>query len=235
MPLLASSHEKPATKADKQVPARRVVDSGSFGIYLNGRRVGTEKFNVEQGSTSSVATSEVEVDDGATRAVQSSELEITPSGSLLHYRWHEDGPEKGQSTVEPSTDFLIQRTQMQADQKQLQQPYVLPPSTPILDDYFFVHREILAWRYLASVCEPVPEGLKCKSGPGQFGVLVPRQHTSFPVQVEYKGPDKVAIRGAERMLNRFTLTCDGTVWQLWLDQENKLIRVLVEGTEVVRD
>lgn len=234
-PVLAGNHDKPSAKADKPSTARRVVDSGSFGIYLNGRRVGTEKFHVEQGAVSSIATSEVTVDDGNAHAAQASELELASNGSLLHYRWHEDAPEKAQTTIEPSTDFLIQHTTLQGDAKPMEQPYVLPASTPILDDYFFLHREILAWRYLASVCDPAPEGLKCKGGASSFGVLVPRQHTAMPVQIEYKGQDKLSIRGTERLLNRFAVTSEGTEWQLWLDQDNKLIRVLVEGTEVVRD
>ena len=235
-PVLAGSHEKASAKADKQ-SARHVVDSGTFGIYLNGRRVGTEKFHVEQGSSTSLATSEVTVDDGSTRASQASELELTPSGTLVHYRWHEDSPEKAQTSVEPNltSEFLIQRTILSSDPKPVEQPYVLPASTLILDDYFFVHREILAWRYLASICQSALDGIKCKSGPGQFGVLVPRQHASMPVKIEFKGPDKIMIHGVQRDLNRFSLAADGTEWQLWLDQQNKLVRVVVAGTEVVRD
>jgi hypothetical protein len=232
-PLIAGNHDK--GKNEKQSDARHVVDAGTFGIYLNGRRIGTEKFHVEQGPISSLATSEVAIDDGSTRATQASEWELAPNGALLHYRWHEDSPEKAQTSIEPNTEFLIQRTTLKGDDKPLEQPYILPPSTPILDDYFFLHREILVWRYLASVCEPSAGGLKCKTGPGQFGVLIPRQHTSMPVQIEYKGRERLAIHGAERDLNRFTLALDGTEWQLWMDQENKLIRVVVAGMEVVRD
>src|SRR5215472_18157163 len=78
-PVLAGSHEKASAKADKQ-SARHVVDSGTFGIYLNGRRIGTEKFHVEQGPNTSLATSEVTIDDGSIRASQSSELEVASNG-----------------------------------------------------------------------------------------------------------------------------------------------------------
>ncbi|HZU21795.1 MAG TPA: hypothetical protein VE998_03120 [Terriglobales bacterium] len=233
-PLVAGSHDKPA-KNDKTAAGRHIVDAGSFGVFVNGRRIGTEKFRVEQGPISSRATSEVTIDDGNTRAAQSSEWELASNGSLLHYRWHEDSPEKGQTVVEPNSDFIIQRTTLKADDKPVEQPYVLPASTPILDDYFFVHREILLWRYLATICEQGAEGTRCKPAPTQFGVLVPRQHTSMPVQIEARGPEKVAIHGATRDLNRFNLVCDGTEWQLWLDSENKLVRVVVAGMEVVRD
>src|SRR3954466_7887739 len=97
-PLMAGIHEKPAVKTEKQ-SGRRVVDAGSFGIYLNGRRIGTEKFHVEQGPLSSLATSEVAIDDGTTHATQISEMEVASNGALLHYRWHEDSPEKAQTLV----------------------------------------------------------------------------------------------------------------------------------------
>lgn len=224
---------KPATQ--KQPAVRKVVDSGSFGIYVNGRRIGTEKFHVEQGTTSNLATSEVTVEDGATHAVQGSELEITSTGALLHYRWHEDSPEKALTSVEPNNEFLIQRTQPDPNQKAMEQPYVLPATTPILDDYFFVHREILAWRYLASICEPAADGLKCKGGKSEFGVLIPHQHTSVLVQIEANGAEKLTIGGAERDLQRFTMTADGTEWQLWLDENHKLVRALSQGIEALRD
>lgn len=235
-PLLAGNHDKSLAKAEKDSAARHVVDAGSFGIYVNGRRIGTEKFHVEQGATSSLATSEVAIEDGNTRATQASEWELAANGSLLHYHWREDSPEKAQTFIEPNTDFLIQRTTLKADDKPMEQPYILPASTPILDDYFFLHREILVWRYLASVCESAPTGLiKCKDEPGKFGVLIPRQHTSMPVQIEFRGAEKLAIHGTQRDVNRFTLTGDGTEWQLWVDHDNKLVRVVVAGMEVLRD
>lgn len=234
-PLLAGNHDKTAAK-EKDSAARHVVDAGSFGIYVNGHRIGTEKFHVEQGPLSSLATSEVAIEDGSTRATQASEWELASNGALLHYHWREDSPEKAQTFIEPNTDFLIQRTTLKADDKPMEQPYILPVSTPILDDYFFLHREILVWRYLASVCEPTSNGaIRCKSEPGKFGVLIPRQHTSMPVQIEFKGAERLSIHGTQRDLNRFTLSSDSGDWQLWIDHDNKLVRIVVAGMEVVRD
>ena len=39
--------------------SRQVVDSGTFGVYVGGRRVASESFRVEQGSTMSMAHSEL--------------------------------------------------------------------------------------------------------------------------------------------------------------------------------
>jgi hypothetical protein len=121
--------------------------------------------------------------------------------------------------------------------KTIDQPYILPVSTVILDDYFFSQREVLAWRYLAGSCRPDPASGGCKLPRAQFGVVVPRQRTSMLVNMEYVGRETVNVRGQKRELSRFNLQSDGIDWGLWLDQNNKLIRIYIaaDATEVVRD
>ena len=43
--------------------------------------------------------------------------------------------------------------------------------------------------------------------------------------------------GTERELGRFNLTGEGISWALWLDDQHKLVRILIpsDNTEVVRD
>jgi hypothetical protein len=55
--------------------------------------------------------------------------------------------------------------------------------------------------------------------------------------MEFSGNEKLAIRGTERELSRYVLKSDSGDWSLWLDDHNKLVRILVAGdnTEVVRD
>ena len=56
--------------------------------------------------------------------------------------------------------------------------------------------------------------------------------------LEYMGKDKITVRGKEMELNRFSLQTEGTNdWALWLDDNYRLIRVLIaaDNTEVVRD
>src|SRR5215469_7908673 len=70
---------------DKRAPSGQIVDSGSFGIFLNGKRIGTEKFNIEQHPDLGIITSEIKVDDGTTRAEQSSEMRVAGDGKLKFY------------------------------------------------------------------------------------------------------------------------------------------------------
>jgi hypothetical protein len=133
-------------------PEPRVVDSGSFGIFVGGKRVGTETFNVEQMVDYSVIKAEIKVDDGQTRSVQSSEMQIKPNGDLRSYTWRSTLPQKEENSVEASEQLLTEHI-IPADQKKVDLPHILPPSTVILDDNFFSQREILLWRYLATGCK----------------------------------------------------------------------------------
>lgn len=213
------------------------VDSGSFGIFVGGKRVATETFRIQQSPEMSTLKSEIRVEEGD-KATQTSELQISPSGDLKHYEWHATSPEKADAVIEPQDQMLVERMTA-GEGKPIEQPFILPGSTVVLDDYFFSQRELLAWRYLATSCRPEKAGSKqCQLAKSQFGVLVPRQRTSLMVTMEYVGKEKIAVRGKEMELSRFNLQTEGTNdWALWLDDDYRLIRVLIaaDNTEVVRD
>ena len=134
--------------------------------------------------------------------------------------------------------FVTQKWSMGADDKEHEQPYLLPTSTSILDDYFFIHREILAWKYLATGCKQQNGGLSCpKEQEAKFGALNPHARASMLVTMTFAGREKILVRGVERELNRFSLKGEIGDWSLWLDDQFKLVRIVVKGdnTEIVRD
>jgi hypothetical protein len=216
-----------------------VVDSGTFGVFMNGVRVATENFSIHQLATGSVVSSEFKSDKGADKALQSSELRLNPTGDLHDYEWKETSPGKVRAVVTPSESFLIERVTTSPDDKAEERPFLLPASTSILDDYFFVQRELLVWKYLATGCRHEKGPVECPVGQKtQFGSMNPHARTSAPVSVEFAGREKIAIRGAERELGRFDLKSEGTAdWSVWVDDQFKIVRILIPGenTEVVRD
>jgi hypothetical protein len=215
----------------------QLVDSGSFGILRQGRRVGTETFSIHQRSDFSVAVAQLKIEDGNDRASQTSELQIASNGELRHYEWKELGPQKAEATVDYRDQFLVEHI-TPPDSKPMERAFLLPASTVILDD-FFTHREILLWRYLASFCGPAVDPKGCKLQPGKFGVFMPRQQASTTIALSYEGKDKVMFHGAQRELDRFKLQSDDTAWTFWMEAAYpfKLLRILVpsENVEVVRD
>jgi hypothetical protein len=231
--LIAAGKDK-----DEKAPGTQMVDSGSFGVVMNGRRVATETFSVKQGSKGSIVTSEFKADGASDTSIQDSELQLNAAGELEKYEWKEVSPGKIQAVVLPNDNFLIERVTLNPVDKPQEQPFMLPTSTSILDNYFFVQREVLAWKYLAIGCRQDKGQVQCLANQKtQFGTLNPHERSSMAVSMEYSGKEKLPIRGVERDLYRFTLKTEAGDWSLWLDDQFKLVRILIasDNTEVLRD
>lgn len=215
----------------------QTVDSGSFGVYNGGHRVATETFSIQQGPEGSVISSQFKSAQGEQNAEQSSELQLTGSAELRSYEWKEVSPERMVATVTPNDAFLIERFGASPQDKQQSQNFLLPTSTAILDDYFFVQREVLAWKYLAMACKKDPGPVQCPVNQKvQFGSLNPHARSSASVSIEFSGREKLTLRGAERELTHFVLRSEMGDWGFWLDDQFKLVRLLDDsGIEVVRD
>jgi hypothetical protein len=224
---------------EKQQPAvADTVDSGSFGVYASGHRVATETFAIKQGPDGSIVSSVFKSAQGEQQAEQSSELQLSPSVDLRKYEWKEVSPEKSLATVTPNDNFLIEQFAGGADSKQHTQNFLLPASTSILDDYFFVHREVLAWKYLATSCKNQNGTMQCPMQPVNFGTLNPRERTSMSVSIEFTGRDKFTYHGTEQDFPKFRLKSELGEWAFWLNDKDKfkLVRLVDDtGTEVLRD
>jgi hypothetical protein len=220
-------------------PVSQAVDSGSFSVLVNGQKVASETFSIEQSSSGSTATSQLREEGSGDKANQSSKMQLTPSGDLIRYEWRESTLGKTQLEVVPKDQFLMERVTSNPGEKPAEQPFLLPASTVILDNNFFIHRELLAWRYLAQNCKQESGKTQCVAGPTSFGTIVPQDRTSMRVTLEPVGNEKVQVRGADRELPRFNLKFEGGEWALWLDANDhyKLVKIVIpaEKTEVVRD
>ena len=228
----------PVPKEKEKEHEGKNVDSGSFGVFQNGHRVGTETFSIYQTSNGSVIQSEFKTENAPTQDVQTSEMQLTTRGDIRHYEWKEVSPEKAQSVVVPNADFLTQKWSSGPQEKEHEQPYLLPASTSILDDYFFVHREVLAWKFLGAACKQDKGLVQCPPKQrAQFGTLNPHQHSSAALSAESLGREKVTLKNGPQELNKMELKNDAGTWDLWLDDQWKVIRISIVGehTEVVRD
>ncbi len=175
-PVLATAGDKEKPKATGQT-----VDSGTFGVFVNGRRVATETFSIQQNNDGSTVSSQFRTDEGTQRSEQTSELQLTPNIEIRKYEWKELSPGKAQATVTPNNDFLVERSSSGPDDKPVEQPFLLPSTTSILDDYFFIHRELLIWRYLATACKQEKGSTMCPaSQKTRFATPNPHPRSSVP-------------------------------------------------------
>jgi hypothetical protein len=157
---------------------------------------------------------------------------------LKSYEWKEVAPGQSHATVLPSQDFLTERYANNLADKPHEQPFLLPASTSILDDYFFIQREVLAWKYLATSCKQQKEGLNCPlKEKAQLGTLNAHARASALVNIQFSGREKIVIHGVEHEFTRLDLRSESGDWILWLDDQLKLQRLVDSGstTEVVRD
>jgi len=234
--LVVSAHAADKKSQAKAAPAV-TVDSGSFGIFVKGARVATETFSIQQQANSSEIKSQLKQTSGSDPVSQKSDLEMTSAGELIRYEWNQSSG--GSLTVLPNNEFLLEKITEPSSSKPAEQPFLMPNTSAILDNNFFVHREVLVWRYLAAACKPEGGSLKCQQDPGDFGVLVPQDRTSMHIRLELVGKEKIQVRGTDRELMRLNLKGDDFDWALWVDEQDhfKLIRVAIpaDSTDVVRD
>ena len=135
----------------------------------------TETFSVQQDNGASTVKSHLQ-EAGNSNAGQTSELQMTGSGELIRYDWNDAN---SSLVVTPKNEFLLEKISTGASSKPAEQPFLMPNTSAILDNNFFVQREVLAWRYLATNCHTDNGTLKCQRGPVEFGVLVPQDRTSM--------------------------------------------------------
>ncbi len=224
IPLIAANKK---TASDS-----KVIDEGTFTIAINGAPVATESFTIRQNPEGSVSKSEVKKDG---KALQSCEMTMAANGNLVKYEWNELQAPKGKNVVEPSNDFLVEHYG-RPDGKTGDQPFLMPASSPILEDFVFSHRELLLWRYLGSSCSKGANG-KCEFAKTQYGVVIPRQRLSSMVTVEFTGVEKVDVKGTQKELSKFRIGTEGPDWFAWIDENYKVQKIAIpdEGTVVTRD
>jgi hypothetical protein len=213
------------------------VDSGSFGIFVNAKRTATEKFSIEQSGDGSVITTDFKTEE-PNGAHQSTELKLGGAGELRRYEFKDISPGSAQAVLEPKDEFIVQHSTLLPNEKPEEHQYILPATTSVLDDFVFIHREVLAWRFLALGCRQKDGQTQCPLKQKlNIGVVIPRSRTSMLVGVEFKGRETVSIRGKSRELNVFVLKSETSDWQLWLDDEYKVVRMVIPdlSTEIVRD
>jgi hypothetical protein len=69
----------------------------------------------------------------------------------------------------------------------------------------------------------------------QFATLNPHQQSSAPLSAEFLGREKVNLKGGQQDLLKIELKNDAGTWQLWLDDQFKVMRMMVVGENTVAE
>lgn len=242
LPILAIAAFVPVLTGMGKQPEGQLVDSGTFSISVNGKRVALESFKIMQSAEGSVSHSELRVMEEGKLANSDSkpeqvyDMEMDSSGNLRRYHWERLQSDKASLVVEPNDSLLIEHM-VDPNGKSRELQHMLPTSTVILDDNFFSQRELLAWRFMASGCKPDGKGTRCELPKREYGVLNPSEHLSSDVFVEFIGQEKAAIKGAPQMYTQIRISGEEGEWLMWLDDHEKVVKIEVPdaNTEVLRD
>jgi len=234
--LAASLFSSVSVLATPPKDSGKTVDAGTYSITVNGARVGSETFKIQDMGATNVTTSQIKITSG-NKAEQSSVLTMTSAGDLVRYAWREVSPGKSETSVEVTEKAVMQHVVMPGEKKATDIPYMTPASTMVLDDNAFAHRQLLVWRFLRQSCGMTDGKQSCASG--KLGVLVPAQHVIAVMNIDWVGIEKMQYKGAEKDVAHLKLTSDDLEWNIWVDPADsyKILRMNIPANkvEVTRD
>jgi hypothetical protein len=197
-------------------------DKGKFRDMVNGRRVGSEEFEISQDGQGWVAHATADVKDakGSTTHITST-LRLRADGTPIHYEWSTEGPKKASSAVDFDNGTATIQLQIPGKNPYTQQLFFKSPRVAILDDNLYYQYSILASLYDWS-----------KGGPQDISVLIPQELTPGSITMEALDPEN----DNGKSLSRLRVHSQDLDLTLYFDS-GRLARISVPSSnaEIVRE
>ena len=201
------------------------VDEGTFIVELGGRPVGTETFRIRRSGfgdnarTIAQGTLEI-VQDGSNQTIQSLLGTLGVGMFLDAYQVKISAPSELSIRMWRRGDRMVSETSSEAGEEEREYRRALPPTPTVVLDGFFAHH----YFFVASYMTPGEISLSAilpRSGGQETGAL--RMTTVEPVTV-----GEVTIQA-----QRLELRLDGAVHDIWLDGQNRVLRVQIPSQDYV--
>jgi hypothetical protein len=215
---LAAGARAGAKKGQGGQNSSETVAAGSFGVFIPGQRAATETFTIRQQANTSTIKAQLQQTSVADPVSQKSNLEITANGGGLRYEWSQSSV--ASLAVLPNNQFLLEKISTPSSSKPAERPFLMANTSFILDNNFFVHREVLVWRYLATSLEARRQQFPVPTGSGKF-----RSTCSSGPELDAGAPgtggqEKIQVRRTDRDLMRVNLKDDDFDSALGLDEQD---------------
>jgi len=204
--------------AGRPAPAGRpdFVDSGTFTLYLDGARIGEERFIIRReraGSAGSVyragAEQNLKLDGTTARAAVALEV-LGPGTRPLRYEAEINGSEATTIVGTLSRDRI--RLEVRSPRGDEMKEFLVPGDVAVLDKYV-AHHYYFATRLLR------------EKGSVEASIIVPRDRNQEAVRIVDQGMESVTIGSAELDLRHVTIVSQsGATHHVWLDGE-KVMKV----------
>ena len=209
-----------------QLSAQAVVlDEGSFLVEIGGRPVGTESFRIRRSgfgeNAQVIAQGTLELDRGdGDQTVQSALGTVGIGMSLDAYQVKVSGLGELQVLLQRRGDRLVSETTSEAgvEEREYRRPSSRTPT--VLLDRFLAHHYFFLGPY---------------QHPGETGVSIihPRPGGQAEGVLRMAAVEPISVGDRTLQAQRLQLVLAGAVHELWLDSQNRVLRVEIPGEDYV--
>lgn len=195
------------------------VDVGTFIVELGGRVVGTETFRIRRSgfgdNTRTIAQGTLEiVQDGSRQTIQSALGTLGVGMSLDAYQVNVSAPSELSIRLERRGNRMVSSTSSKAGAEEREYLQTQQQTPTVVLDRFFAHHYFFVAPY---------------QSPGEFRIssILPRAGVQSKGTLRMMTVERVNIGGATIAAQRLELRLDGVVHDIWLDGQNRVLRVQI--------
>lgn len=189
-------------------------DRGTFEVFVAGKTVGTETFEIRVRSDRIEAHGEVHLmveQKGKTVEVRtSSDLLLDPHFDPRSYTWNQKGAQSSQLSIDFRAQPVHARYKMVNGQED-RRDFKLDKDIVVLDDNAIHQYQLALARYD-----------QAKGGTQTFRAFIPQEALPGVITLNSIGSEPVIVNGDTRMLRKFLLTTDLAQINLWADDHGHL-------------
>ena len=203
------------------------VDQGTFVVYLSGRAVGTERFRIQRRGFGDNALTLAQgsldiVQDGSRQAVES-RLGAMGGGMLLDaYEVEVSLPSELSVRLEMRGDRMASETTSQNGVEEREYREALRQTPTVVLDRLFAHH------YFFVTPHQTPTGAR-------LSVILPRPGGQSNGTLRMTAVEPVTVGEVTIQAQRLELRLDGAVHDIWLDGQNRVLRVQIPSQDYVAE
>jgi hypothetical protein len=196
-----------------------VNDQGTFMLYVDGRSLGTEKFEIRSSAGQVEARAQINLrveQEGKVLDVQAfPDLVLDPRLNPLSYTWSQKGSQSSQLSVDFHSPPAHVRYKTISGEEETRD-FDLPADVLVLDDNVLHHYQLVVDRYRMT-----------PGGRQTFHAFIPQEALPGILTVEDRGKEMVAVDGPPAPLDHLLVETEMAKINLWVDGQQRLQRISV--------
>ncbi len=197
------------------------VDQGTFIVELGGQAVGTEIFRIRRSgfgdNTRTIAEGTLEiVEDGSTQRIESGLGTIGVGMALEAYQVKVSTPSELSILLERRGGRMVSQTSSDAGVEEREYRQALAQTPTVVLDRFFAHHYFFIAPY------QTPAGIS-------LSAIVPRPGEQSTGTLRMTTVEPLTVGEVTVQAQRLELRLDGAVHDIWLDGQNRVLRVEIRS------